>query len=84
MTLIEETGQRIAPKDDLQWREALELVSVSKNKMELIENSFIFGCIKAMRSSGEKQVPVYDIPMMSDERWNELAAIQRMKRRAAS
>lgn len=73
LQLIEEVGQKILPKDDLQWKEAVELMGISENKMELIENSFILGCIKATRVSSEKQVPVYDIPMMSDERWNELA-----------
>lgn len=83
MILIENTGSMLAPEDDLQWNEAAEIIRNSKTRMELAENSFVYGCYKAMHSTGQRQVPVYDIPMMSDEQWNELVTKQK-KARAAS
>lgn len=63
------------PKNDMQFREATEIIQNSSTKMELAGNGYIYGYFKGVNSSDKtKYVPVLNIPMLSDERWNELAA----------
>lgn len=75
MPMIDAFGGIISPEEDIQFSEASEIIRNSKTKMELIENSYVYGLFKGRKlSSITRSVPVLNIPMMSDERWNELAA----------
>lgn len=52
-----------------------------------MNNMFIIVMLKEAEKpenneDGKVMVPLYNIPMMSDERWNELAGRQRMEAKA--
>ncbi len=62
--------------DDIHYFDAIEIIAVSDSCFDAVDNSYKFGYISARRKADtdRRMVPVYDIPQMSDEHWNELAA----------
>ena len=75
MALIEFHSKHLDPKDDINYTEAAIIAQNSRTKMEIIEKSFIFGFTqKGKMDTNFKKIPILNIQMMSDERWNELAA----------
>ncbi len=52
----------------LKYQDAIEIIAGSKSHVDAVESSYMFGYITAI-SVG---IPIYDIPQISDERWNEL------------
>lgn len=71
MPIIEGYGAMIAPEQDMTWEEAQEIKANSRNEMEVIGNSYILGMLRG-RKNQTMVIPVLDIPVMSDEQWNEL------------
>lgn len=80
--VIEVYGSLFDPKHDITTREAKEIINSSETKMEIVSNSYILGFMNgSAESEGKRMVPVYDLPQISDERWNQLArqnSIERM------
>lgn len=75
MPVIEAYGEILNPQDDIQLSEATEIIRNSNTRMEMIENSYVFGFFNGRKSAQKRNyIPVLNIPMMSDDRWNELAA----------
>ena len=72
LAIIEEYGQLINPKEDLNTLEAREILSFSHTKMEIVGNSYIYGYMRGT-SSSRKMVPVYNLRQMTDEEWQAMA-----------
>lgn len=79
--MIEVYGSLFAPEHDITTKEAKEIINSSETKMEIVSNSYILGFMNgSMESAGKRMVPVYDLPQISDERWNQLARQYSMER----
>lgn len=79
--MIEVFGNSLDPKHDITTREAKEIINSSETKMEIVSNSYILGFMNgSQENSGKRMVPVYDLPQISDERWNQLARQCSMER----
>ena len=81
MPIIDTWGMMIDPEYDIHLDEASEIIQNSNTAMELVGNGYIYGYFKGSTDSNKiKYAPVLNIPILSDERWNELAAkCQRLK-----
>lgn len=75
MGIIEIYGKYIPVEKDMSVSDAKTIIRSSRTMMEVAGNSYLYGYMRARRSIGKeiRQVPLYSIPMMSDEEWNRLA-----------
>lgn len=73
LAIIEEYGQLINPKEDLNTLEAREILSFSHTKMEIVGNSYLYGFVKGRESSRRKMVPVYNLRQITDDEWQNMA-----------
>ena len=72
--MIEVYGSLFDPEYDITTKEAKEIINSSETKMEIVSNSYLLGFMNGSReNAGKRMVPVYDLPQISDERWNQLA-----------
>lgn len=80
--MIEVYGSLFDPEHDITTKEAKEIINSSETKMEIVSNSYLLGFMNgSQENSGKRMVPIYDLPQISDERWNQLAhqnALERM------
>lgn len=74
MKRINACGLAIDPHNDIQFDEANEIIENSATEMELVGNGYIYGYLRGRKDFHKTvDIPILNIPMMSDERWNELA-----------
>lgn len=79
MGIIDLYGEYISAEKDMKISEARTIIRSSKTMMEVAGNSYLYGYMKG-NSDGKVMVPIYNIPMMSDEEWNRLAEQNRKER----
>ena len=84
LAIIEEYGQLINPKEDLNTLEAKEILSFSHTRMEVVGNGYLYGFIKGRASSSRKMVPVYNLRQMTDAEWNALASQNKLEKTASA
>ncbi len=80
VSIMEECGQLINPREDISTSEAKEIIRFSLTKMEIVGNSYLYGYIKGRRYGNGKMVPVYNLRQMTDDEWNVLAKKNRLER----
>ncbi|NBH19333.1 hypothetical protein D3Z55_18305 [Clostridiaceae bacterium] len=80
VSIMEECGQLINPREDISTSEAKEIIRFSLTKMEIVGNSYLYGYIKGRRCGNGKRVPVYNLRQMTDDEWNVLAKKNRLER----
>lgn len=74
LQVIEVYGSLFDPEHDITTKEAKEIINSSETKMEIVSNSYLLGFMnESQENTGKRMVPVYDLPQISDERWNQLA-----------
>lgn len=85
IALIEAYGLIMSPEEDISTKEAKVILHASQSNMEIVGNSYLYGYINGMKNTNKNmsKVPLYNIPMMSDEKWNQLAERNRLERLAA-
>lgn len=77
---IDTYGTFLPADRDMSFRDAKEIISGSRTKMEIAGNSYIYGYM--MGSTGSKKmVPVLNIKQISDEEWNKIAKRQKEERK---
>lgn len=59
------------PDIDITCPEAKSIIRNSKTIMEVVEYTYKLGY---NRGGAARRIPIFNIPMMSDEEWNILAA----------
>ena len=69
VSIMEECGQLINPREDISTSEAKEIIRFSLTKMEIVGNSYLYGYIKGRRYGNGKMVPVYNLRQMTDDEW---------------
>lgn len=84
VSIIEEYGQLINPKEDISTLEAKEIIRFSLTNMEIVGNSYIYGYMRGTSSSRNKMVPVYSLKQMTDEEWGALASCNKLERTASA
>lgn len=58
--------------------------NINQIMCQVIENTYSLGFKDGMSAAGKKAfLPIINIPMMSDERWNELARQNALERSVA-
>lgn len=73
MKRINACGLAIDPHNDIQFDEANEIIENSTTEMELVGNGYIYGYLQGRKDLHKTaDIPISNIPMMSDERWQEL------------
>ena len=65
------------PHIDITCPEAKSIIRNSKTIMEVVEYTYKLGY---NRGGAAPRIPIFNIPMMSDEEWNKLAEKNRMER----
>lgn len=70
--VLETYGSEYEPEEDINFVDAIDIIKGSFSKMEMIHKGYEQGYICG-KHSAQKKVPLYNIPQISDERWNELA-----------
>jgi hypothetical protein len=80
VSIMEEYGQLINPREDISTSEAKEIISFSLTKMEIVGNSYLYGYIKGRRYGSGKMVPIYNLRQMTDNEWDALAKKNRLER----
>lgn len=81
MKLIEIYGEYIPAEKDMRITDAKTIIRSSGTMMEVAGNSYLYGYMKGS-SDNKTMVPLYNIPMMSDDAWNRLAEQNRKERLA--
>ena len=72
--IIECYGMSVDPSEDINFVDAMDIITQSKSKMEMVGTGYLYGYMRGSRRSGSmRQVPVRNIKQMTDEEWNELA-----------
>lgn len=70
--IVKHYGMIVDPDDDINFLDAIDIVLSSHSKMEIAGNSYLYGHMQGNQSAVHR-LPVYDLPQISDERWNQLA-----------
>lgn len=70
------------PDYDISCKEAKKIIMASSTSMEIVEYSYTLGYNRGINNGGTVKVPLYNLNMISDERWNELAKRNRNERQA--
>lgn len=81
---IEAAGMCLEPSEDMKTSEAKQIIRNSRTAMEVAGSSYIYGYMNGAGNNDTIKVPVLNIKMMSDERWNELARKNRLERQAVA
>lgn len=86
IAIIEAYGSIFDVKDDITTSEAKTIIQSSRTRMEIAGNSYIYGYIRGRQNETEntKKIPIYNIPQMSDEKWNSLAEKNRREREVSA
>lgn len=82
IAIIKTYGSIFGAKDDITTSEARAIIRTSKTRMEIVGNSYLYGYIKGSQNEigNTKQIPLYNIRQMSDEKWNSLAGRNKEER----
>lgn len=81
MQIIKDYQKTFDQSKGMQFSEASEIVCESQSKMEMVGNGYILGYMRGIQDSKtERMIPLYSIRQIDDERWNELATINKAKR----
>lgn len=73
--IVECYGMTVDPSEDINFVDAMDIITESKSKMEMVGTGYLYGYMRGSRrrSNGMRQVPVCNLKQMTDEEWNELA-----------
>lgn len=82
MDIIEDYGDMIDLDQDLNMVEAMDIIRASHTRLEIAENSYLYG--HRIGSAHARRVPVYALRQMTDEEWNQKAYLNRIEREVVS
>ena len=69
------------PDVDITCREAKTIIKHCRTTMEVVELTYALGYARG-KGKTTRNIPIFGIPMMSDEQWNKLAEENRLQRQA--
>lgn len=82
INIIMNYGDDFSPESDISYTDAMSIIQVSQSKMEIVENSYLYGHMRGVHDKGvTKMIPLYNIRQISDEEWKELSRRNKEKSR---
>lgn len=83
MEMVENYRGEIRPEQELNIAEAMNLADSTNDSLELAENAYLYGHMRASYDSGlTRQVPIYNLRQLTDDEWGRLAARNKLEREA--
>lgn len=72
LEIIDRYADGMDPQQDIRFTEVMDIIKGSVSKMEIVGYAYTYGHMLGSQP-GTRQIPIYSIPQMTDEHWNELA-----------